>query len=331
MRHCLSSISLSHALVLALGLLAAIPAAHAREAAAAGMASVAKADNETLVIDGTPRHYLLQRPARQPVPLVVVLHGNTQQGRDIFEHTSWPALARREGIALVAPDGLNRGWADFRSDAEVAGHRPPAGTDDVQFLTTLIHDLVERGIADPHRVYVAGISNGGAMAMSLACARPDLVAAISSTIMAMTHGLVAACHPRQGTPIVLINGTADPLVNFAGGRGQSRLMGVSGLLSAEDTLRFWRRVDGCAPEDAGRTALPDVVADDDSRVVRVDSRCPPGTGVLLYQVDGGGHRMPDVIADARHTGWVDRLLGPQNRDLDGPQAIWDFLKQYARP
>ncbi|TCT26153.1 alpha/beta hydrolase family esterase [Thermomonas haemolytica] len=323
--------ALPHVLLLSLALLLAAPGVQAAAPPATGAEAVATVDTGTLVVDGIPRSYLMQRSSRQPAPLVLVLHGNTQQGRDILEHTSWPDVARRAGFVLVAPDGLNRGWADLRSDAEVAGRRPPAGTDDVEFLTILIQDLVRRGIADPHRIYVAGISNGGAMAMTLACERPDLIAAASSTIMALTRHMAAACHPAQGTPLVLMNGTADPLVNFDGGRGSNRMMGVSGLLSAEDTLRFWRRLDGCAPEDAGTTALADVAPDDGSRVVRVDSRCPPGTGVLLYKVDGGGHRMPDLLADARHPALVDRLLGPQNRDIDGPQRIWDFLKQYARP
>lgn len=323
--------ALPRVLLLALGLLLSAPAVQAAAPSAAGVEAATAIDTGTLVVDGIPRSYLLQRPPRQPAPLVLVLHGNSQQGRDLLEHTSWPAVARREGFALVLPDGRNRGWADLRRDSEVAGRRPPPGTDDVKFLTALAQDLVRRGIADPHRIYVAGISNGGAMAMTLACTHPGLFAAASSTIMAMTQGLVAACHPVQGIPLVLMNGTADPLVNFDGGRGRNRMMGVSGLLSAEDTLRFWRRLDGCAPEDAGTTALADAAPDDGSRVMRVDSRCPPGTGVLLYRVDGGGHRMPDLLADARHPALVDRLLGPQNRDIDGPQRIWDFLKQYARP
>ncbi|MCR6495688.1 prolyl oligopeptidase family serine peptidase [Thermomonas sp. S9] len=294
------------------------------------LACAVPAHADTLIIDGTVRTYALQIPARLPAPLVLVLHGNTQQGRDILEHTSWPEVARRAGFVLVAPDGLNRGWADLRSDTEAAGRRPPPGTDDVAFLTTLIQDLVARGIADPHRIYVAGVSNGGAMAMSLACVRPDLIAAASSTLMAMTQTMVANCHPRQGTPLVLMNGTADPLVNFDGGRGRSRLMGVSGLLSAEDTLRFWRRVDGCAPEDAGTTALPDVARDDHSRIVLVASHCPQGTDVRLYRVEGGGHRLPDRMDDARHARLVDRLLGPQNHDIDGPEVIWEFLRRFER-
>ncbi len=107
-------------------------------------------------------------------------------------------------------------------------------------------------------------------------------------------------------------------------------MGVSGLLSAEDTLRFWRQVDGCAPEDAGTTALPDVARDDHSRIVLVASHCPQGTDVRLYRVEGGGHRLPDRMDDARHARLVDRLLGPQNHDIDGPEVIWEFLRRFER-
>jgi len=291
----------------------------------------ATATAETLVIDGVPRTYELRTPQQHAAPLVLVLHGNTEQGRNILEHTTWPEVARREGFVLVAPDGLNRAWADFRGHGEAVGKRPPAGTDDVKFLTRLVDDLVQRGVADPQHIYVAGISNGGAMAMSLACVRPDLFAAASSTIMAMTRGLAAHCHPSQGTPMLFMNGTEDPLVNFNGGRGTNRMMGVSGLLSTEDTLRWWRGVDGCARDDGAASNLPDRVRDDNSSVTRIGSHCPAGSDVLLYRINGGGHRLPDTIADSVHlTGMIDRLLGRQNRDIQGPQVIWDFLKQFAR-
>ena len=57
------------------------------------------------------------RAERKPAPLVLVLHGNTQQGVDMQTRTSWPQLARREGIIAIFPDGLNRAWADLRGNA----------------------------------------------------------------------------------------------------------------------------------------------------------------------------------------------------------------------
>ena len=61
-----------------------------------------------------------------------------------------------------------------RQDLRCRG--PPAGTDDVAFIAKLVEKLVATAPPMPRRVYVTGISNGGAMAMTLVCARADLFA-----------------------------------------------------------------------------------------------------------------------------------------------------------
>ena len=129
--------------------------------------------------------------------------------------------------------------------------------------------------------------------------------------------------------MLFMNGTADPLVAYGGGRGTSRYA-VSDLLSTPDTVRFWREVDGCAREDAASARLPDTDPADRSTVMRIDSRCPAGRDVVLYRIDGGGHRMPGR-PDAKHTAIVDRLLGPQNHDIDGAGTIWAFFARFSRP
>lgn len=294
------------------------------------LSMIRPAHADRLMVDGVPRTYLIQTSTHTPAPLVLVLHGNTQQGKDVFERSSFPALARREGFVLVAPDGLHRAWADFRDPGERPGPRPPAGTDDVKFLTLLTDTLVHQGLVDPHRIYVVGISNGGAMALSLACARPDLFAASASVIMEMTRAMVNACHPAHGIPLLFMNGTVDPIINFEGGSGHLGRMAPA-YLSAEDSMRYWRKVDGCEANDDGSEALPDRDPHDGSTVSVIRSRCPVGTDVRLYRVDGGGHRMPDTMSDSRNPRLVNRLLGPQNHDINGPQVIWDFLRPYTRP
>src|SRR5262249_33613277 len=111
-------------------------------------------------------------PGKKPAPLVLILHGNTQQGADMQRRSSWPEIARREQFIAIYPDGLNRAWADLRGSADVVGRRPPDGTDDVAALTALVEKYIKDGAADPKRIYVTGVSNGGAMAMSLACRAP---------------------------------------------------------------------------------------------------------------------------------------------------------------
>jgi polyhydroxybutyrate depolymerase len=269
-------------------------------------------------------------PQARPLPLVLVLHGNTQQGADMRERTSWADTATRHGFVALFPDGLNRAWADLRGPDERGGGSPPAGTDDVAFLLALVDRYVAAGVADPQRIYVTGVSNGGAMTMTLACEHPERFAAAASVIMNFTPTVAAACTPKQPIPLLMMNGSADPLVPYDGGHSRMRRAGAS-FWSSTQTLSFWREHNGCADADAGRQELADLDHDDGSTVTRIDSRCPAGHEVVLYRVNGGGPRLPDRVADARHSGLVDALLGPQNHDIAAPELIWQFFAGHRRP
>ena len=273
-----------------------------------------------------PRSFTSQLPDKRPAPLVIVLHGNTQTGTDMITRTAWPAVAQHEGFAVVFPDGLNHSWADLRPNNLRAGRVPPHGTDDVAFITKLVEKFVADGSADPKRIYVTGISNGGAMTMTLVCKRADLFAAAATVVISLTDQSANPCRPSRPVPMLMMNGTADPLVPYKGGRGTSRYA-VDGFWSAERTLGFWRKNNGCEAKDAAVTEIEDIDRNDRSTVTRIDSKCPPGRDVVLYRVNDGGHRMPGN-PDARFPRLAITFLGPQNRDIDGAETIWTFFKKF---
>jgi polyhydroxybutyrate depolymerase len=282
---------------------------------------------ETIDIGGVTRTYLAQFPDSRPAPLVIVLHGNTQIGADMRTRTSWSLVASRERFGVIYPDGLNRAWADLRPDSKRAGRPPPAGTDDTAFIAGLIERYVTDGTADPKHVYITGLSNGAAMTMTLVCIRPELFAAAASVVMNLTDESASACHPSQPVPVLMMNGTADPLVPFEGGKGASHYA-VDGFWSTQATLAFWRRVNGCQTEDTTVTEFSDRDPTDQSTVTRIESDCPQGRDVVLYRVNGGGHRMPGAFSDARFPRIATAFLGPQNHDIDGAETIWAFFKRF---
>jgi len=282
---------------------------------------------ETIEVGGVARTFLTQFPDLKPAPLVIVLHGNTQTGADIKARTSWPLVANRGRFGVIFPDGLNRAWADLRPDTKRSGRVPPKGTDDVGFIVKLIEKYVADGSADPKRIYVTGLSNGGAMTMTLVCARADLFAAAASVIINLTDEAAAACHPSRPMPMLVMNGTADPLIPFEGGKGASRLA-VDGFWPTAKTLAFWRKLNGCEIGDGAVTDLDDRDREDQSTVTRIESRCPPARDVVLYRVNGGGHRMPSLFSDARFPRIASAFLGPQNHDIDGAETIWAFFKRF---
>ena len=58
-------------------------------------------------------------------------------------------------------------------------------------------DLVRRGVADPNRIYLSGISNGGVMALRLACDTPELFAAVGVFLASMPDYAGQYCHPSK--------------------------------------------------------------------------------------------------------------------------------------
>jgi polyhydroxybutyrate depolymerase len=288
---------------------------------------LAQARAETIDVNGATRTFIVQLPGTKPAPLVMVLHGNTQTGADMVARTSWPSVAKREQFAVAFPDGLNRAWADLRPDDKRAGRLPPDGTDDVAFVVHLIEKYVTDGIVDPKRVYVTGLSNGGAMTNTLICQRADLFAGAASVIMNLTDEMAEACHPSRPVPMLIMNGTADPLVPYAGGRGTSRFA-VEGFWSTEKTVQFWRKLNGCEETDAASVDLDDRDPNDDSTVTRISSTCPGGRDVLLYRINDGGHRMPASFSDTKFARLVTYVFGPQNHDIDAAETIWEFFRKF---
>src|SRR3954467_5676055 len=77
----------------------------------AALAATSAASADTIDIDGVKRSYTVQLPAKQLVPLVVVLHGKTQRGADMMTRTAWPQVAKREGFGVVFPECLTHASA----------------------------------------------------------------------------------------------------------------------------------------------------------------------------------------------------------------------------
>ncbi|MBX9618820.1 MAG: prolyl oligopeptidase family serine peptidase [Hyphomicrobiales bacterium] len=279
------------------------------------IASSARAQGERINVQGFERTYLLlgqKKPGR--LPLILALHGNRGSGAQFARYAGWDELVRQENILVALPDGLNRAWADGRPQAQFRGKSPPPGTDDVAFLTALIAHLVEQGYADPARVYITGVSNGGIMAYRMLCERADLFAGAAPIIANFPDAMARACRPSRIVPLLVMNGTADRFAPFASQPGVT--------LGHEDAVAFWRGRNGCGEIDARRT-LPDRDPTDGSTVAVTSYACPANARVLSYVIAGGGHQFPSIAKAPV----LENLLGPRNRDIEGSRTLWDFFRR----
>ena len=105
-------------------------------------------------------------------PVVLVLHGAGGTGPALRRRSGFDQIARAQGLVAVYPTAPGRRWND--------GRQPDEPRDDVAALLALVARVVEGGVGDAGRLYVVGHSNGGGMAMRLACAVPERLAGIAA-------------------------------------------------------------------------------------------------------------------------------------------------------
>ncbi len=283
----------------------------------------------TITVDGRERHYYLHLPAGresdEPLPLVLALHGGGRRGdaRRAADAYGFKALADRERFIVAYPNGIGNAWNDgrgFNYDGPIE-----TDVDDVGFLSALIDHLIREHNADAHRVYMTGLSNGGMMTLRFACELTSKLAAIAPVIASIPTNILGTCRPSTHLPVLVMNGTADPLVPWDGGYVRFRRTTMGRVVSTDQTVQFWVGHNGCKSEPT-IVPLPDKDTNDNSTVdVVTYANSKNGSEVILYAIQGGGHTLPGSIIPDRP-----RLLGHKNMDIQASEVIWTFFKRHAR-
>ena len=283
----------------------------------------------TVAWDGIDRSFATYAPASlaQPAPLVLLLHGGLSSASDMWETElaqSWRALADRYGFVLVLPEGApdagnpaGHHWNDCRVDARkrrLVVHRG----------RRRVHRPRDRRLrgghaVDSNRIYVTGASNGGMMTYRLAMQLGGRFAAAAAIIANLPDPSECPL-TAEPLPILIMNGTEDPIMPYDGGCVAGPSCDRGSVRSTAATVAFWVLTNGASTTPVV-TDLPDTAVSDNStiRVFRFNSAA--GNDVVLYRVEGGGHCAPGPGPfPATH----------KNRDIDAAAEIWGFFEEHVR-
>ena len=192
-------------------------------------------------------------------PIVVAMHGCTQNGTDYATDTGWAGLAADRGFALVVPEqvagnNLNKCFNWFEG-GDVA-----TGSGEAASIAAMVDRTIADTGADPARVYVTGLSAGGAMTAAMLATYPDRFAG-GAVVAGLPYGCatsVIEAYPcmnpgvdktpaewgelvraaAQGTagPVAIWHGDADATVAVANQR---------------ELADQWTDVHGVAPDPTG--------------------------------------------------------------------------------
>lgn len=271
------------------------------------------ADSRLLEFGDRERTYLVYRPAgldrHKSAALVVMLHGALGTGEQAERAYGWDAEADRGGFVVVYPDGVGRTW---NAGGECCGRAHRADIDDVGFLDSLIEAVARDENIDRKRVYLTGMSNGGAMTYRYACEGRHRLAAIGPVATSFTY----ACEKARPLPVMAVHGLADKTVPFEGGAGRRGRNLV--WQPVQSSLDVFRNADRCGAPTLAQ----------DGVVTTSTARCDNGLEVVLITVADAGHQWP---GSHREEGLGARLL-----QLDEPSQafaatprLWNFFARYS--
>lgn len=259
------------------------------------------------------RRYKLFIPAAyhgQPLPLVVMLHGCKQTPDDFATGTRMNEVAAERDCFVVYPEqprsaNASQCWNWFRkSDQRREGGEPA-------IIAGLVREVMAAYSIDAARVYVAGLSAGGAMAVILGRTHPELFAAVGvhsglpfgaahdvpSAFAAMRNGAGGVgFQPASAVPTIIFHGDRDPTVHPA--NGEQVAIEATGRCACDVTH------EGDADAGAGaRSASRKLFKDAEGNVV-----------VESWTIHGGGHQWSGGDPRGSHA------------DAAGPDASREMLR-----
>lgn len=272
---------------------------------------------------------------RAPRPLLILFHGGGGNRRsaetvtcpdgDPREPGCLGNVAIARGFVVARPDGTGARWlpnvrtwnAGGGKDGLqcVSGRACADGVDDIAYVRALLDEIARLTAVDSRRVYVAGLSNGGAFAHRVACELGDRVAGVVAVGGANQFQAAGGVCPRP-VPVLQIHGTADPCWAFTGGNGaclQDDGQKKQGAVASTDA---WATINGCSGR---RTETPpDRDASDGTTRVRVIGEgCRAATE--LWRMEGGGHTWP-----SGHPYFPERRIGRVSREATNDDLL-DWL------
>lgn len=273
----------------------------------ANTSSKAQLITDSILIEGHYRTFNYNNPGNDPRSnLVFVLHGSGGNGKEMMNATkSLEAKSKAEKLLLVYPDGYQHYWNECRKAATSTANIE--NINENAFFDSMIHYFRKNYQIDNNKVFAVGTSGGGHMAYKLALTMPDRFKAITAIIANLPDTNNLDCiEVKRPIPVMIINGTEDPLNNYNGGMMVLGNVTLGNVRSTDRTFNYWFTLAGYNGKPV-KESLPDTDPTDGRTIERYTFKAKGKPEVVLLKVIGGKHDYP--------------------KDIDVHEEAWKFFKR----
>lgn len=330
---------------LAIGFVVAglVPAAFASSPAAAAVARVEPQPSlgctqttpavieQTLSFDadGVAGSYDIQEPTTAvpgaPLPVIFDFHAYGESGQLQIGLSGLGSYGQSRRFVTVTP------WINGQAISQWLSN---VGSVDANWFGSLLAHIEMTSCVDEHRIFVTGYSNGGFMALAVACQFSQQIAAV-----APVAGLQVGphCLPSRSVSLVAFQGTADPLLHYDGtpskaaedlpapdGSGETELQWAKqhGLdlfvrvPAMPEQAATWAQRIGCSTTmTTTRVAF---------QIAVLSWKCPHHANVEMFRIHGGGHAWPGSQICAG----LAPAVGYTTFEISADAEMWRFFESH---
>lgn len=258
---------------------------------------------DSILVDGNYRSFHFNKPQGTPTgcSLIFILHGSGGSGKEMMNKTDKLAKkAAAENALLVYPNGYKNYWNECRKMASSLANKEDI--DEGAFFNSLIDYFKTKYKINEQQVFAIGTSGGGHMCYKLALTMPGKFRAVTALIANLPDDENMDCmEAKVAIPIMIVNGTADPLNPYEGGMMASGNFIMGTVRSTDKTFQYWASLAGYRGTPA-KENIPDNDPSDGKRIERYTYKSPGKPEITLLKIIGGKHDYPNDI-DVHVEGW----------------------------
>jgi polyhydroxybutyrate depolymerase len=280
--------------------------------------------DKSIVVDGLNRQYLIHLPPgyanTQMLPVIFALHGGGGEYKSTPKLYNLNTLADQYNFIVVYPNALNKSWSMKGVDSRVKGNTQDI--DDVHFISVLMDTLIRYNKADRRRFFCTGLSRGGIFSFFLASRLSSRIRAIAPVCAAIPVSIGDTYTFQHPMPVLMINGTADPLILYNGGEGRftaaNAVADQNNMLPAEELVQKVAKLNHCNGV-AKVDLIPDTDPSDGCTATKY-TYAGPNADVIFIKITNGGHTWPGG------TQYLPKfIIGKLCRDFKAEDEIFRFF------